>query len=316
MKSRHLLLRILAVLLAFPVIGGLAWAQTIEVLETFDYPGTGNLTRPQKINDRGVIAGIYLDATGASHGFFRTRDGGFSSPITEPNDTANLTEVRGINNDRTMCGDYVGSDGQFHGFFLTGSTFSEFDVSGATATQVLGIGNTGDFSGAFLGDLGIFQAFVSIGGVVSTIDIPDVTFSGGYQLNGANQLVGYYTDSGAVNHGFSRDHDGTLTLPIDPPGSTGTILFANSDNAAVGRYTDAAGLTHGLAFIPPHRFVTFDFPGSTFTSLNGINRKGLICGRYTDATGIDHGLLLQLVRGGADDTDSQMKPATQGAARA
>ena len=78
MKTRHLLIHILTVLLAFPLTGTPARAATIEVLEIFDYPGTGNQTRPQKINDRGVIAGIYIDgASGASRGFYRRADGVF-----------------------------------------------------------------------------------------------------------------------------------------------------------------------------------------------------------------------------------------------
>src|SRR5712691_1790832 len=87
MKTRHLFSHILAVLLAFPLLGTSARAATIEVLQTFDYPGTGNQTRPQKINDRGVIVGIFLDSSGASRGFTRSRDGVFSAPIIEPNDT-------------------------------------------------------------------------------------------------------------------------------------------------------------------------------------------------------------------------------------
>ena len=42
---------------------------SIQLVSTFDYPGTGNQTRPQKINDQGVIAGVYLDSSGISHGF-------------------------------------------------------------------------------------------------------------------------------------------------------------------------------------------------------------------------------------------------------
>jgi hypothetical protein len=309
MKKRHLLIQVLVVLSALPLTGTPSRAASIEVLETFDYPGTGNLTRPQKITDRGVIVGIYLDSSGVSRGFTRSRDGTFSAPIVEPNDTGNLTEGRGINNSNTICGDYVGSDGAFHGFFLSDGTFTEFDVAGSSGTQVLGIDNLGDFGGAFLGDAGIFQAFVSIAGTITTIDIPDVTFSGAYQLNATNQVVGYYTDSGGVNHGFSQDSDGTLTFPIDPPSSAGTILFGNNNrNWAVGRYIDSSGFTHGLFFIPPDNFLTFDYPGSTFTSLNGINRRGQICGRYLDSTGIEHGILAQIIRGGADGAGPQIKP--------
>ena len=87
MKPRQLLIRILVVLFAIPLAGTVAQGATIEVIETFDYPGS-LLTRPQKINDHGVIAGLFIDpTTGASEGFFfRSRSGRFSDPIIEPND--------------------------------------------------------------------------------------------------------------------------------------------------------------------------------------------------------------------------------------
>jgi len=87
-----------------------------------------------------------------------------------------------------------------------------------------------------------------------------------------------------------------LTFPIDPAGSTGTILFGNNDsNWVVGRYSDASGVTHGLFFMTPGDFLTFDFPGAAgFTSLNGINGQGFITGRYTDASGNDHGFLAKV----------------------
>jgi hypothetical protein len=300
MKSKHLLVQLLAVSLAFPFMGTSAQAAsiTIDVLEIFDYPGTGNQTRPQKINDDGEIVGIFVDSSGASRGFTRSRDGVFSPPIIEPNDTGNLTEGRGINNAATVCGDYLGSDGAFHGFFLSSGTFTEFDVPGATGTQVLGISNAVDFSGAFLNSAGIFQAFISLGGSVMPIDIiPDATFSGAYQLNASNAFTGYYTDSGGINHGFFADKLGRLHFPIDPVGSIGTIFFGMNDKEwIVGRYSDSAGITHGLFFVPPNDLVTYDFPGSTFTSLNGINAQGYVCGRYTDTAGIDHGFVGRVTR--------------------
>ena len=106
--------------------------------------------------------------------------------------------------------------------------------------------------------------------------------------------MGYYIDSSGVLHGHFRDANGALHFPIDPTGSTGTVLFGlNDKNWVVGRYGDSSGATHGLFFIPPNQFATFDYPGSTFTSLNGINDKGVICGRYVDASGT-HGFLARV----------------------
>ena len=74
MKVRHLFSA--AALVALPLIGTVASAATIEVIETFDFPGAGKFTQPQKINDRGDIVGTVIDAvTGVNKGFYRGRDG-------------------------------------------------------------------------------------------------------------------------------------------------------------------------------------------------------------------------------------------------
>ncbi len=98
-----------------------------------------------------------------------------------------------------------------------------------------------------------------------------------------------------ILHGYYRDANGALHFPIDPPGSTATVLFGlDNKNEVVGRYGDTSGATHGVFFVPPNNFFTFDYPGSTFTSLNGISPQGNIVGRYVDASGIAHGFLARI----------------------
>ena len=41
----------------------------IQLVGTFDYPGTGNQTRPQKISDNFAVVGIFVDPSGVSRGF-------------------------------------------------------------------------------------------------------------------------------------------------------------------------------------------------------------------------------------------------------
>jgi len=302
MNPKKIFNTILAVLFVFPLMGTFAQqvpnSGSIEVITTFDYPGTGNSTLPQKINERGDIVGIFLDSNLVSRGFVRFSDGSFSHPIVDPNDTVGLTEGRGINNSRTVCGDYAASDGNFHGFFLSGGTFTQYDIAGAASTLVHSINDSADFAGAFAltGPNGIHQGFVSVGGTITSFSVPGALQTFAYELNNSNQLVvGYYIDGSGIVHGYYRDASGALHFPIDPSGSTATILFGLNDrNWVVGRYADASGATHGLFFVPPNNFFTFDFPGSTFTSLGGINDQGVICGRYVDGSGIAHGFLARV----------------------
>src|SRR6266567_2847344 len=75
MNPKKIFNTILAVLFVFPLMGTFAQqaanAGSIEVISTFDYPGAGNLTLPQKINERGDVAGIFLDSNSVSRGFVR-----------------------------------------------------------------------------------------------------------------------------------------------------------------------------------------------------------------------------------------------------
>jgi hypothetical protein len=302
MKPKQILISILAVLFVFPLMGAFAQqassSGSIEVITTFDYPGAGNLTAPQKINEKGDVVGEFTDSNGVTRGFIRFSDGSFSAPIVDPNDTVGFTEGRGINHSRTVCGDYASSDGNSHGFFLSGGTFTEYDVPGAVSTSVLGINDVADFTGSLSYGSGIFQGFVSVGGTLTSFSVPGAVQTLAYEINNSTQLVvGYYIDGSGIVHGYYRDANGTLHFPIDPSGSTATVLFGlNDKNWVVGRYGDSSGATHGLFFVAPDRFFTFDYPGSTFTSLNGINAQGVICGRYVDASGIAHGILAR-VRG-------------------
>src|SRR6266481_9713320 len=179
MKPKQIFISILAVLFVFPLMGTFAQqaanSGSIEVITTFDYPGTGNSTLPQKINERGDIVGIYLDSLGVSRGFVRFSNGSFSAPIVDPNDTVGFTEARGINNPGTVVGDYASPDGNNHGFFLSGGTFTEYDIPGALSTVVLGINDPGDFAGGFTDDNVIFQGFVSVGGTITSFRVPGAT---------------------------------------------------------------------------------------------------------------------------------------------
>jgi uncharacterized membrane protein len=301
MKPKQILISILAVLFAFPLMGTFAQqaasSGSIEVITTFDYPGAGNLTLPQKINERGDVVGEFIDSSGVTRGFVRFSDGSFSDPIVDPNDTVGFTEGRGINNSRTVAGDYVISDGTLHSFFLSGGTFTEYDVPGAVQTNLLSINDAGNFTGGFDPDgSGIFQAFVGRGGTLTSFSVPASLSTFAYEINNSKHLVvGYYIDSSGILHGYYRDANGALHFPIDPSGSVTTILFGLNDrNWVVGRYADASGVTHGLFFVPPDNFFTFDYPGSAFTSLNGISDQGNICGRFVDASGIAHGFIARV----------------------
>src|SRR5262249_18529921 len=193
MKPKQIFISILAVLFVFPLMGTFAQqaanSGSIEVITTFDYPGAGNNTLPQKINERGDIVGVFIDSLGVTRGFVRFSDGSFSEPIVDPNDAVGFTEGRGINNPGTVVGDYATPDGNLHGFFLSGGTFTGFDVPGAVFTAVLSINNPADFTGTFSND-GVTQgAFINIGGTLTLFSVPAAVATLAYDINDSKRLV-------------------------------------------------------------------------------------------------------------------------------
>ena len=297
MNPRNLLVYILTVL-TLSLVGTVAPAATIVVLQTFQFPGGSIATMPEKMSDQGDLAGTVIDVDGIERGFlYKYRLGRFSAPFSEPNDTGGVTRGRGINKRRTTCGEYLNaSDGHFHGYLLEHPDFVEFDVADALDTIPLGINNRDNFVGTVTFSDGPQLAFGNVNGRVTTFAVPDATATFAYQLNANNDIIGYYVDASGTAHGYTRDSAGNLTFPIDVPNSNGTLLFGNNDsNWGVGRYTNPfTPGAHGLYFITPDDILTFDYPGSIFTSLNGVNAVGIACGYYIDAAGITHGFVAQI----------------------
>ncbi len=213
---------------------------SIEVIASFDYPGEGNSTSAQGINDQGDITGSYDDANGVTRGFIRYSNGTFSEPIVEPNDADGFTFPRDINILGTLAGSFGDATGADHGFLLSGGTFTEFDVPGSVFTDIYGLNDTDDLVGvSYTSDFSFGFAYARIGGTTTTIDIPLAKTSFAYGINNAREVVGLYYQSGTGRaHGFYRAANGTVIAPIDPRNSTFTFLSGiNEQGFIVGRYT-------------------------------------------------------------------------------
>lgn len=80
---------------------------------------TGALAvKPSGINNSGVIAGEYTDASNKTHGFVYTSGGGYQNISYHSN-----TVVYGINDHNDICGYYLDDKGKRHGFIaIAGST--------------------------------------------------------------------------------------------------------------------------------------------------------------------------------------------------
>jgi hypothetical protein len=107
-----------------------------------------------------------------------------------------------------------------------------------------------------------------------------------------NKIVGYYTDSSSVSHGFLYNGSTYTTLddPLATPGLAGTFATGISGGNIVGSYGSSTGL-HGFIY-NGSSYTTLDVPfaGTHGTSPSGIS-GGKIVGGYTDSVGNGHAFL-------------------------
>jgi uncharacterized membrane protein len=181
----------------------------------FDVPGGGS-PLPQGINDRGRIAGIYLDSDGIQTGFVRDRHGAVTKISLGPIGT----KARDVNDQ----GDVVG-------------------IYGEPAANELGYVVRG-----YLRDRNE---------KTTTIAIPGAAETSPYAIDNRGRIAGSYLDAGAT-----PDPDGSV-----PPGTLHGFVWAN------GRVT------------------RLDVPGSLLTIALDVDDRGRVTGGYVDPTGRQHGFL-------------------------
>ena len=120
MHPKRSLICILAALITLPFFGTVAPATTIDIIQTFDFPGATSIL-PQKIEDQTDLIGTAIFSDGSVKAFiYKPLKHKFSPAFAPSFDTGNYTQGRGINFRRHSCGESLNaSDGTFHGYMMT-----------------------------------------------------------------------------------------------------------------------------------------------------------------------------------------------------
>ena len=173
------------------------------------HAGTGVFqgTFTQYMNNRGVLAGYYIDAQGVQHGFI-DRGGKFTT-INAPHagtKSGQGTLVFGINDHCVLVGQYFNSHNQgiaFTGAFTTVKDPHAVPFSTVAAT----ISNSGLIAGFYTDPHGVSHGFYDRGGKFRTIDDPHASAKEGGTLSFASSNnglgAGYYNDAHGHTHGFT-----------------------------------------------------------------------------------------------------------------
>ena len=161
-------------------------------VRVIDVPGA-ELTRPFRANDRGQIAGHYLDGQ-SLRGFVWER--GKVTTIDVPG--AVHTLLYGINNREQMVGTWIDADGAYHGFLRKrNGAIRTFDAPGAALTQggtgPTGINERGQVVGSAFDEQGGSRGFLYHRGRFTPIDAPGAaTYTRPLDISNRGQIVGDY----------------------------------------------------------------------------------------------------------------------------
>ncbi len=318
---------------------------------TFYAPDAGSTspgvegTMPASINTNGDVAGGYIDANHAYHGFVRLAADGTITEFDAPGApiaVANRgTTAIAINDSDQIVGFYTSGSSNttsvYYGFLRaadgTFTTLTEpsagsgrSSLGAPQGTMALAINASGEVTGYYRDSSNNQHGFIlSTSGTYTSFDPTGSTTSVTSQEHGftgttpsgidaAGDVIGSYTDSNFLRHGFVRTANGVITS-FDAPGAVttgesgfiGGTLPTSIDpggNYIVGVYTDSSGDAHGFVYTQPltstGTIITFDAPGVTFIStlpFSGtagfsVNSSGMISGLYNDSNGVLHGLML------------------------
>lgn len=234
------------------------------------------------INNRGVIAGSWIDSSNVTHGFFGPLNGTYTS--FDYGGASTGTVPRALDDDGNIVGFAEGPNLYVGTEFLrqADGTIVTFEKNGASLDGVAqgvikkGVESTGDY--VTDPNTGLRTGYLASNGTYQT----DVTLQLGELttnprgLNHFGTLAGFYLDQNDVNtHGFIFKKGEVVVVNADDSGTT-ALEGINKKELAAGQVIDNSG--------NPHSFV-FNNRTGLFTSINiqdgsneqqawGINDRG------------------------------------------
>jgi hypothetical protein len=239
-------------LLAALLLVGIATTLHAQTIATFDLPNSIS-TQPAAINQAGQITGSYVDAVG-QHGFLRQADGtliSFDAPLTFP--LGGPTAVTSMN-----------SSGQIVGYIYSSDVFLDY-------------GFLRQPDGTFK----VFGGDCFLGPASASVSLPFQEGITPTAINDRGQIVGECGPGIAIDFGFLRQPDGTITVfeprPALNPPSTQAIGI-NSRGQVTGVYLDGSTFSYRGFLREPDGIITAFDASSSGTKPTAINSRSQITG--------------------------------------
>jgi hypothetical protein len=313
--------RVAGAALAFAILLGLTAVATTSVraqtFTTIDVTGAGTGlyqgTAITAMNVSGEVAGVYLDANGALHGFVLPAGGQIATFDAGAATGAHQGTIPvGINASGTITGSYIDGNSASHGFVRTANgqitTFDAPLAPTATAsrgTSAMSINDSGVIVGFYTtGSVGTgayygFQRAAKSPYTITAVNDPNAGSDIGpngtkqgtsaYGINASGEIVGGYKDSNSVQHGFvlvgstytTVDVADTGTCATDhgnPYGGT-TPWSIDAAGDLAGSYYDTSCAQHGFWYTASNKKITtFDAPGADTSPCPNSGPAHTVCG--------------------------------------
>ncbi|HEV8047361.1 MAG TPA: hypothetical protein VGP35_06515 [Terriglobales bacterium] len=237
------------------------------------------------VNNKGVIAGDYVDSKSVQHGMILAG----SKLTTVDNKTCEAISgtggisFYGINSAGEAAGWCTNSKtGLDEGFVYSKGKFTAVNVPKSNGTQATGINDKGWVVGLYLDSANLTHGFVKVGTKYTTVDVKGDTNSVAWGVNNKGQITVYATNSAGVFDAYLVTGK-TFKKINNPKAGTssgqGTIVHTPSNVGDIdGTYYNTAGTEMGWLLHKGKYYDVVD-PGGV-TRADGLNDKSELVGRY------------------------------------
>jgi probable HAF family extracellular repeat protein len=209
---------------------------------------------------------------------------------------ATSTEPGGINNAGVSVGLYIDSAGLEHGYILSGKKVTTLDDPNATTGTTAGSNVNPDGAISVVGSYtssktGESVGFLYKGGKYTDIPGPKGALAAtASAVNDSGAVVGSFTDSGGVVHGFLLK--GKKYTTLDPSGTTSTTATGINKSGKVVMFWLSSSGVYESSLWNGKTYKTINIPGAPNSLALDLNAAGDICYQWIDASGVNHGALL------------------------
>ena len=226
-------------------------------------------------------------------------DAADAPPLTFKFSTSNVpgavqTFTGDINNAGVTVGQYEDKRKVFHGFILSGKNLITVDDPQGTNTVVNGIQYNGmGVVGAYTNSAGNSVGFLYKNGKFTDIPGPSgATAASASSINDKGVTVGYYLDSGGVQHGFRLT--GKTYKTLDVPGAIGTGADGiNNKGNMVLFWVDSKGNGESsISYDGGRTYKTINVPGAVYSAASDLNNECDVAYEWVDSSDAVHGALL------------------------